>query len=253
MTSIVKLFVVSSDTRSERRFDLHVTIEQLKGPYAKLELITGIPVQNQKILLHNGDDDPQVVAQLDDDASKPLDVRDFHINTNPSTSFTGQLSDVEKFELSDDAYAQRAGDQSVIPYNLLLQRHKVGRFAPASTEPTPEPAVNIPIGSRCKVESTEPGLNKRGTVVRLSLLLDFGSVSSMMSRWARMMGRKFEPSYYLSILIWTPSLKGVQYFTCRPNYGVFVRPAKVGDFRSSLWKRSILMTKKSDGVLTYSL
>jgi tubulin-folding cofactor B len=30
MTSIVKLFVVSPNTRSERRFDLHLIIEQLK-------------------------------------------------------------------------------------------------------------------------------------------------------------------------------------------------------------------------------
>jgi tubulin-folding cofactor B len=30
MTSIVKLFVASPDTHSERRFDPHVTIEQLK-------------------------------------------------------------------------------------------------------------------------------------------------------------------------------------------------------------------------------
>lgn len=50
---------------------------------------------------------------------------------------------------------------SVLAYK---QRHKVGRFAPPSAEPTPEPTVNIPVGSRCEVESTEPGLHKRGTV-----------------------------------------------------------------------------------------
>jgi len=50
---------------------------------------------------------------------------------------------------------------SVLAYK---QRHKVGRFAPPSTEPAPEPTVNIPVGSRCEVESTEPGLHKRGTV-----------------------------------------------------------------------------------------
>ncbi|KAG1799591.1 CAP Gly-rich domain-containing protein [Suillus variegatus] len=211
MTSIVKLFVVSPDTRSERRFDLHVTIQQLK---AKLELITGIPVQNQKILSF---------AQLDDDA-KPLGyygVRDFQtikiIDTNPSTSFTGQLSDVsqvEKFELSDDAYAQRT--DSVLAYK---QRHKVGRFAPPSTEPTPEPTVNIPIGSRCEVESTEPGLNKRGAV------RFFGQTEFAAGLWV---GVEYDEPMGKN----DGSLKGVQYFTCRPNYGVFVRPAKVtvGDF-----------------------
>ncbi|KAG1863550.1 CAP Gly-rich domain-containing protein [Suillus subalutaceus] len=211
MTSIVKLFVVSPDTRSERRFDLHVTIEQLK---AKLELITGIPVQNQNISLHNGDADSQVVAQLDDDA-KPLgyySVRDFQTikvaDTNPSTSFTGQLSDVsqvEKFEISDDAYAQRT--DSVLAYK---QRHKVGRFAPPSTEPTPpEPAVNIPIGSRCE----------RGAV-RFVGHTEFAAGLWVGIEYDEPMGKN------------DGSLKGVQYFTCRPNYGVFVRPAKVtvGDF-----------------------
>src|SRR6267154_1454716 len=50
---------------------------------------------------------------------------------------------------------------SVLAYK---QRHKVGRFAPPSTEPPPEPSVNIPVGSRCEVQSTESGLHKRGTV-----------------------------------------------------------------------------------------
>ena len=31
-SSIVYVFVVSLDTRSERRFDLHITVEQLKVP-----------------------------------------------------------------------------------------------------------------------------------------------------------------------------------------------------------------------------
>jgi tubulin-folding cofactor B len=52
---------------------------------------------------------------------------------------------------------------SVLAYK---QRHKVGRFAdkPPGEEETSLVNVNIPVGSRCEVESLEPGLKKRGTV-----------------------------------------------------------------------------------------
>ena len=42
-------------------------------------------------------------------------------------------------------------------------RKKVGRFADAE-EVSPHSTVNMSIGERCEVESTEPGLKKRGTV-----------------------------------------------------------------------------------------
>ncbi|KAG2089470.1 CAP Gly-rich domain-containing protein, partial [Suillus discolor] len=211
MTSIVKLFVVSPDTRSELDRPQRDDRAAQGLTVAKLELITGIrPIQNQKILLHNGDDDSQVVAQLDDDA-KPLGYYAM------LASFTRQLSDVsqvEKFELSDETDAQRTD-----PVLAYKQRHKVGRFAPPSTEPTAEPAVNIPIGSRCEVESTEPGLNKRGAV------RFFGQTEFAAGLWA---GVEYDEPMGKN----DGSLKGVQYFTCHPNYGVFVRPARVtvGDF-----------------------
>ncbi|KAG1771508.1 tubulin-folding cofactor B [Suillus occidentalis] len=211
MTSIVKLFVVSPDTRSERRLDLHLTIEQLK---AKLELITGIPVQNQKISLHNGDGDSPVVAQLDDDA-KPLgyySVRDFQtikvVDTNPSTSFTGQLSDVSQVE-NHPLFSTTGSDclyfkDSVLAYK---QRHKVGRFGPPSTEPTPEPAF----------ESTEPGLNKRGTV-RFIGQTEFAAGLWVGVEYDEPMGKNDG---------WSAGI-----FHVARTIGVFVRPAKVavGDF-----------------------
>jgi hypothetical protein len=52
---------------------------------------------------------------------------------------------------------------SVMAYK---QRNKLGRFAEPKDEPasvTPVPA-NMSIGARCQVESSEPGLHKRGTV-----------------------------------------------------------------------------------------
>lgn len=52
---------------------------------------------------------------------------------------------------------------SVLAYK---QRHKVGRFAEKqeSAEESSPRVVDIPVGSRCEVESTEPGLSKRGIV-----------------------------------------------------------------------------------------
>jgi tubulin-folding cofactor B len=102
-------------------------------------------------------------------------------DTNPSTSFTGQLTDVsqvDKFELTPEEYAQRQGQIVQLRNSFLIlitcvdtvlaykQRNRVGRFAPPAESQPSEAAhlVDIPIGSRCQIESNEPGLNKRGTV-----------------------------------------------------------------------------------------
>ncbi|KAF9646315.1 hypothetical protein BDM02DRAFT_3171848 [Thelephora ganbajun] len=219
---MVTLWVISPDTRSERRFDLHITTSQLKN---KLELITGIPVSNQALSLYNSEEDAQPVAILDDD-NRPLGyygARDWQflkiIDTNPSVTLTGQLSDVsqvEKFELSEEAYAQR--NDTVLAYK---QRQKLGRFAekPDEESQKTEEDVNIQVGSRCQIESTEPGFHKRGTV--------------------RFVGNtKFAPGTWVGVEYDEPIgkndglVQGERYFECRHGYGVFVRPNKVetGDF-----------------------
>ncbi|KAH7923712.1 hypothetical protein BV22DRAFT_1092425 [Leucogyrophana mollusca] len=221
MSSMTTIFVVSPDTRSERRFDLHITVEQLK---AKLELITGIPVPNQQISIFDGENDTQAVAHLTEDARSLgfYGLRNMQtlkvVDTNPSTSFTGQLTDVsqvEKFELSDEAYAQR--QDTVLAYK---QRHKVGRFAPANEHVPATPQVDISLGSRCEVESSEEGFHKRGTV--------------------RFVG----PTSFAKTGIWVGveydepigkndgSVQGERYFNCSPSHGAFVRPdkVKIGDF-----------------------
>ncbi|KDQ61919.1 hypothetical protein JAAARDRAFT_123826 [Jaapia argillacea MUCL 33604] len=226
MSGTLTVFVRSPDTRSERRFDPHLTIAQLK---AKLELITGIPVPNQSISLLNSESDEQVLAKLDDD-SRPIGfygVRDFQVlnvvDTNPSTSFTGQLTDVsqvEKFELSEAEYERR--QDSVLAYK---QRHQLGRFAPkdATTKPeaeTPPEVINsIKVGSRCQVESSEEDLHKRGTVRYV------GETKFATGVWV---GVEFDEPFGKN----DGSVKGERYFECRQNYGVFVRPNKVqvGDF-----------------------
>ncbi|PSR82188.1 hypothetical protein PHLCEN_2v6111 [Hermanssonia centrifuga] len=223
MSSTVHVFVISPDTRSERRFDLHLTIEQLKN---KLELFTGIPVQNQNILLLNNEKDTEPVTTLNED-SRPIGyygVQDWQvlkvIDTNPATSLTGQLHDtsgVEKFELSEEAYAQR--HDTVLAYK---QRNKIGRFAEKDAEPEkPVPAINLPVGSRCEVETSEEGFHKRGTV-RFVGPTQFGNGEGT---WV---GIEYDEPMGKN----DGSVQGVQYFSCKPNFGVFVRPDRVqiGDF-----------------------
>ncbi|PPQ85400.1 hypothetical protein CVT25_006396 [Psilocybe cyanescens] len=221
MSKVVNVFVISADTHSERRIDPHINVEQLKG---KLELITGVPVSNQAISILASEADPRVLAELNDD-SKPLGfygLADWQvikvIDTNPASSLTGQLTDVtqvDKFELSDAEYAQR--QDTVLAYK---QRNHIGRFA-AETDTTPEPeqTVNIPIGSRCEVESTEAGLSKRGTVRFV------GPTKFSKGSWV---GIEYDEPFGKN----DGSVQGERYFSCRPNYGVFVKPEKVrvGDY-----------------------
>lgn len=77
--------------------------------------------------------------------------------------------------------------------------------------------VNIPIGSRCEVESTEPGLHKRGTV-RFVGQTDFGSAGGV---WV---GIEYDEPI--------GKHNGGAYFSCASSHGVFVRPerVKVGDY-----------------------
>ncbi|KAF9016179.1 hypothetical protein BDZ89DRAFT_1104043 [Hymenopellis radicata] len=224
MSGVVSVFVVSPDTSSERRLELHTTVEQLKG---KLELITGIPVANQIIKLYNSENDPTVLAELSDD-TKPLGfygLRSLQLlkvdDLNPSATLTGQLTDVsqvDKFELTNAEYEARA--DTVLAFK---QRNKVGRFAPKdqTKATTPEIDVNIPIGSRCEVESTEAGFSKRGTV-RFVGLTKFGTGEGV---WV---GVEYDEPFGKN----DGSVQGERYFTCRPKYGVFVRPekVKVGDY-----------------------
>ena len=46
------------------------------------------------------------------------------------------------------------------------------------------------------------------------------------------MARECAHAHCWLMLTWISSVQGVQYFTCRQNYGILVRPAKVtvGDF-----------------------
>ncbi|KAF8909274.1 CAP Gly-rich domain-containing protein [Gymnopilus junonius] len=178
----------SPDTHSERRIEPHITVEQLKG---KLELITGIPAANQAITLLVSESDPRVIAELTDD-SKMLGyygLADWQILKILCLLINNAIKWVVSQKKKEH---QRRRD--------LLEHEYSSR-------------------SRCEVESTEPGLSKRGTV--------------------RFVGpTKFSKGVWVGVEYDEPlgknegSVQGERYFTCRPNYGVFVKPEKikVGNF-----------------------
>ncbi|KAL5492645.1 hypothetical protein ACEPAI_4092 [Sanghuangporus weigelae] len=230
MSGTVTVFVVSPDTRSERRFDLHLTVQQLK---TKLEPITGIPVSAQRISVKNSEEDPSVVAILDDD-NRLLGfygIRDWQVlkvedTSPPGASLTGQFTDVsqvEKFAISEAEYAKR--QDSVLAYK---QRNKLGRFASSdqSDSPahpiTPESHIGIKVGQRCEVEpTTEGGIARRG-VVQFVGPTEFGNKTGV---WV---GMQYDEPVGKN----DGSVNGKRYFSCPVPYGGFVRPekARVGDF-----------------------
>ena len=101
--------------------------------------------------------------------NKPLQVSD---TSPPGLSLTGQFTDVsqvDKFELTDAEYASRR--DTVLAYK---QRNKLGRFADSASESasdaaalaTTDPsALGIEPGKRCEVDpATEGGIVRRGTI-----------------------------------------------------------------------------------------
>jgi len=216
---------VSSNSRSASSHNIAITLSIIRDVQAKLELITGIPASNQVLSLLNSQEDTRVIAELNDD-SKPLGfygLRDWQVikvvDTNPSSSFTGQLTDVtqvEKFELTESEYAKR--DDTVLAYK---QRNKIGRFAEKDDTivERSELPVDIQMGSRCEVESLEAGFSKRGTVRFV------GQTQFSTGVWV---GVEYDEPFGKN----DGSVKGERYFSCRQNYGVLVRPekVKVGDY-----------------------
>ncbi|EDO40244.1 predicted protein [Nematostella vectensis] len=226
--SIVTVQITSNITSlvSEKRYGKDITIAALKG---KLELITGCSSANVDLQLF--DKDGKLVGVMDNDeamlGSYPVDdnMRIHVIDRTPGVK-PGQFEDVskvEKFEISEEEYSQKA--DSVRAFKM---RNKLGRFKEVSPEEEElqkqqerqeqKDAEAIPVGSRCevKVAGAPP---KRGEVMFVGTT-------------------DFKPGYWVGIKYDEPlgkndgSVAGKRYFQCPPKYGGFVRPkdVEIGDF-----------------------
>lgn len=222
----VRLTSTISSFESKGRFNRGITIAELKG---KLEMIVGAPVSCMDLELFSVSD--QFLQKLDDNeallGSFPVDD-DCRIHViDKSGGQLGEFSDVskvEKFEISDEAYNKRTDSA-----RSFMKKQHVGRYndeemakkkaeSAAREEMQKAAAEAICVGSRCQVQVPKQP-TKLGTVMFVGTT-------------------DFKPGYWVGIKYDEPlgkndgSVDGKRYFECPNKYGAFVKPSNVtvGDF-----------------------
>ncbi|KAH7335456.1 CAP Gly-rich domain-containing protein [Rhizoctonia solani] len=226
--STIRLHVSSPDTFSERKYDLHTTIGQLKG---KLESVTGIAPESQRLTVHRSvDEQDSTPLHILDDDSRPLgyyslsDMMLLKVADTNTNSLTGQFTDVsnvEKFELTDEEYQKRK--DTVLAYK---QANKIGRFADSAEAPAAQVHTappEIKPGARCKIETEGGDMDIKRGVVRFVGPTKFGKEGT--GDWV---GIEYDEPVGKN----DGSVQGEKYFTCPDKHGAFVRPERVtvGDF-----------------------
>lgn len=222
----VRLTSTLSSFESKGRFNRGITIAELKG---KLEMIVGASTSCMDLELFSVSD--QFLQKLDDNqallGSFPVDD-DCRIHViDRSGGQLGEFTDVskvEKFELSDDAYEKRSDSA-----RSFMKKHRVGRFneeemakkkaeVEAREEEEKAAAEAISVGSRCQVQVS-------GQPTKLGTVMFVGTTD-------------FKPGFWVGVKYDEPlgkndgSVNGKRYFECPNKYGAFVKPlcVTVGDF-----------------------
>lgn len=224
----VNVFISSSlnSFRSQKRYSRSLTVAEFK---CKLQLVVGSPASCMELELYGPDDKFYCKLDQDDALLGSFPVDDgcrIHV-IDHSGARLGEYEDiskVEKYEISQEAYEQRQDS-----IRSFLKRNKLGRFS--EEERAQQEAENsqrlieeeaqastIPVGSRCEVRT--PGQPpRRGTVMYVGLT-------------------DFKPGYWIGVRYDEPlgkndgSVNGKRYFECQAKYGAFVKPSvvTVGDF-----------------------
>lgn len=222
----VRLTSTLSQFESVRRFNRGITIAEFK---CKLELVIGIPASSMELQLFSTQD--KFLLKLEDNdallGSYPVDddcrIHVIDRSGGQSTEFS-DLSQVEKFEISDDAYEKRSDS-----VRSFLKKKKLGRFneenkmkqeeeKEAAEEKEKAPCANITTGSRCQVKVV-------GQPTKLGTVMYVGTTD-------------FKPGLWVGVKYDEPlgkhdgSVSGKRYFECELKYGAFVKPSSVtvGDF-----------------------
>ncbi|XP_034025112.1 tubulin-folding cofactor B [Thalassophryne amazonica] len=222
----VRLTSTVSSFEVQRRYNRGLTIADLKR---NLEMIVGANASSMDLELFSVTDN--FVQRLDDNeallGSYPVDDNcRIHV-IDRSGALSGEYSDVskvEKFEISDDAYEQRTESA-----RSFLKKQGLGRFneeemakkqaEQADRENKQKAAADaITVGSRCQVQVA-------GQPTKLGTVMYVGTTD-------------FKSGYWVGVKYDEPlgkhdgSVQGKRYFECQNKYGAFVKPLNVtvGDF-----------------------
>lgn len=221
----VRLTSTISSFEVQRRFNRGISIAELKG---KLEMVVGASPSCMDLELFSTSD--KFLQKMDNNeallGSYPVDD-DCRIHVTDKSGQMSQFTDVskvEKFELSQDAYDKRTNSA-----RSFMKKHRVGHFNEeemakkkaenaAREEEQKVAADAISVGNRCQVQVP-------GQPTKLGTVMYVGTTD-------------FKPGHWVGVKYDEPQGKhdgtvdGKQYFECENKYGGFVKPLSVtvGDF-----------------------
>lgn len=226
--SIVRVTLTHSISRNvvpEKRYGLTQTIESIK---ANLATHFATPAEYMRLELKS----PQGVLiesnMQDDKMLGYYQCRDdfiIHVVDNQPAALVENYDDVskvEKFTISEEAYAARTDSVRAFKERMLAQQRAEalarGEELPVelNDDSFREAAEKVHVGDRCQCS---PG-DRLGTVRYV------GRVAALKPGW--WIGVEFDEPVGKG----DGSVKGVKVFECRPQYGGFLRPehVEVGDF-----------------------
>uniref|UniRef100_A0A8C2ET02 Tubulin-folding cofactor B-like n=1 Tax=Cyprinus carpio TaxID=7962 RepID=A0A8C2ET02_CYPCA len=227
-TVSVRVTSTVSDFEANRRFNRGVTIAEFKSKL-ELILIVGTPAAYMDLELFSTSD--KLLQKLDNNEAL---LGSYHVDDDCRIHVTDRsgtqnaeftdLSKVEKFEISDEAYEKRADSIRSFKKNFKLGRFneengaKQEEALAKKEEEEKVAAGSIAVGNRCKVEVA-------GQPTKIGTVMFVGTPD-------------FKPGYWVGVKYDEPlgkndgSVKGKRYFECEPKHGAFVKPLSVivGDF-----------------------
>lgn len=202
------------------RFSLQMTVDSVKE---KIWKKCGTSVDSMGLELY--DDTDAKISDLSDSSRllgfySPLDGYRLHvIDFDPSSVTSGgwleDISLVEKYSISEEAYDKLDGTFRKYKDKLVSENPST-REAKLPDNYMEDLCANIKVGDRCEVEPGE----KRGVV-------------KFVGR-----GESIAPGFWVGVQYDEPlgkhdgEVKGTRYFECPPLHGALVRPdkVKVGDY-----------------------